>query len=88
MEGTRNGEVYLIKDDLPILKQFSELYSATKTMLVESKAECLSNKVLSNTEWWRTDLTQFSGLASCVSKYLSLIWSSGMHIAMNEVVKK
>lgn len=81
LESTRDEGVYPNKDTLPVLEFFAALNKETKD------AKVIANKVLSNTEFWKEDLTKYAGLEEVVAKHLADIKSKGMKTALADIVK-
>lgn len=81
LESTRDEGVYPNKDTLPVLEFFAALNKETKD------AKVIANKVLSNTEFWKEDLTKYAGLEEAVAKHLADIKSKGMKVALADIVK-
>lgn len=81
LESTRDEGVYPNKDTLPVLEFFAALNKETKD------AKVIANKVLSNTEFWKEDLTKYTGLEEAVAKHLADIKSKGMKAALADIVK-
>ena len=68
-------------DTLPVLEFFSALNKETKD------AKVIANKVLSNVDFWKEDLTKVAGLEAVVAGHLADIQSKGMKAALAEIVK-
>ena len=83
MAGNRDGMIYPIRDDLPILSRFAELYQEEDR--VAEKAARITREVLSEGSWWGEDLTAYEGLEENVSKGLAAIWTMGMRKALEQV---
>lgn len=81
LESKRDEGVYGNYDVLPVLEFFASLNKETK----DSKV--IANKVLSNTEFWKEDLTSYAGLEAAVAEHLANIQSKGMKTALAEIVK-
>ncbi|MCR5288833.1 MAG: tagaturonate reductase [Treponema sp.] len=81
LESKRESGVYPNKDTMPVLEFFAKLNSETKD------AKVIANRVLSNEEFWKEDLTKYAGLESAVASHLAAIQSKGMKVALAEVVK-
>lgn len=81
LESTRDEGVYPNKDTLPVLEFFAALNKETKD------AKVIANKVLSNTEFWKEDLTKYAGLEEAVANHLADIKSKGMKVALADIVK-
>lgn len=78
--GTRNGEEYLIKDDLSVLEAFAKLwaeYDATSSGAVK-----LATAVLAKSEWWGKDLNSLPGFSQAVSDHLHTIMTRGVRAAL------
>jgi tagaturonate reductase len=81
--GRRDGEKYEIKDDLPILRKFFELWSCWDGH--PAGLAPLSDSVLQQREWWGRDLREIDGLAAAVARHLTIIMGQGMKAAMSGV---
>ena len=68
-------------DTLPVLEFFAALNKETKD------AKVIANKVLSNVDFWKEDLTKVAGLEAAVAGHLADIQSKGMKVALAEIVK-
>ncbi len=68
-------------DTLPVLEFFAALNKETKD------AKVIANKVLSNVDFWKEDLTKVSGLEAAVAGHLADIQSKGMKKALADIVK-
>ena len=68
-------------DTLPVLEFFAALNKETKD------AKVIANKVLSNVDFWKEDLTKVAGLEAAVAGHLADIQSKGMKKALAEIVK-
>ncbi len=74
--GSRNGEQYLIKDDMSVLEFFAKDSSLSP--------EELSAAVLNNTDFWGVSLADYEGAEKAVSGYISDIRSLGMRKALEK----
>ena len=68
-------------DTLPVLEFFAALNKETKDAKVKA------NKVLSNVEFWKEDLTKYAGLEAAVAGHLADIQKNGMKKALADIVK-
>ncbi|MBR4598958.1 MAG: tagaturonate reductase, partial [Treponema sp.] len=68
-------------DTLPVLEFFAALNKETKD------AKVIANKVLSNVEFWKEDLTKYAGLEAAIAGHLADIQAKGMKKALAEIVK-
>ncbi|MCR5172929.1 MAG: tagaturonate reductase [Treponema sp.] len=68
-------------DTLPVLEFFAALNKETKD------AKVIANKVLSNVDFWKEDLTKVAGLEAAVAAHLADIQSKGMKKALADIVK-
>lgn len=68
-------------DTLPVLEFFAALNKETKD------AKVIANKVLSNVDFWKEDLTKVAGLEAAVAGHLADIQSKGMKKALADIVK-
>ena len=59
------------------------------TMTVKEAVEkgVIANRVLSNVECWKEDLTKYAGLEAAVAGHLADIQSKGMKAALADIVK-
>ncbi len=80
-----NGEEYTIKDDMPILEMYRDLWS--KCDGSEEAIKALVSEVFSKKEMWDMDLNTIDGLCDKVSGYLYSILTNGVRKTMEEVVK-
>ncbi len=81
LESKRDEGVYPNKDTLPVLEFFAALNKETKD------AKVIANKVLSNVDFWKEDLTKYAGLEASVAANLESIQKNGMKVALAEIVK-
>ena len=81
LESKREEGVYPNKDTLPVLEFFATLNKETKD------AKVIANRVLSNVEFWKEDLTKYEGLEASVAANLADIQSKGMKAALADIVK-
>lgn len=79
-EGDRNGTAIALKDDVKVLAFFKETWK-------KNNIKEVAEKVLSNIDFWGTDLTKIDGLQEEVTKHLEAINTNGMQTALNEFVK-
>lgn len=75
--GDRDGEEYLIKDDLSVLEFFQE-------HCTENEEE-FTKHVLENISFWGKDLTKIKGLSDIVEQYIVQIRKSGMRHALETI---
>ncbi len=75
--GHRNGEEYKILDDASVL----EFFAANSS---KSPAE-FTHAVLSNTDFWGTDLSKLEGVEAAVTEYIAQIRENGMRAAMEKI---
>ncbi|TNJ42565.1 tagaturonate reductase [Tamlana fucoidanivorans] len=75
-KGDRNGEPIALKDDEKVLAFFKDQWTNN------SVAEVV-NAVLSNTDFWGTDLTQIAGLEDVVLTDLNTILEKGMKASLD-----
>jgi tagaturonate reductase len=80
--GTRDGKEYNIKDDLPILKTFAELWSNCDGS--PHAIAALTDAILQQSEWWGEDLGRIRGLSAAVSADLVAILNKGMVAALGQ----
>ena len=73
--GTRNGEVYEIRDNKEILDFFNSINNDS------AKIE----KILSNTDFWGCDLTEITGATEFVEKICKAIEADGIKAAMEQL---
>lgn len=81
LESKREEGVYPNKDTLPVLEFFATLNKETKD------AKVITNKVLSNVDFWKEDLTKYEGLEASVAQNLADIQTKGMKAALADIVK-
>ena len=81
LESKREEGVYQNKDTLPVLEFFAALNKETKD------AKVITNKVLSNVDFWKEDLTKYEGLEASVAQNLADIQTKGMKAALADIVK-
>ena len=81
LESKREEGVYPNKDTLPVLEFFAALNKETKD------AKVITNKVLSNVDFWKEDLTKYEGLEASVAQNLADIQTKGMKAALADIVK-
>ena len=77
----RDDGEYENLDTLPVLEFFAALNKETKD------AKVIANKVLSNVEFWKEDLTKYAGLEAAVAGHLESIQKNGMKKALADIVK-
>ena len=68
-------------DTLSVLEFFAALNKETKD------AKVIANKVLSNVDFWKEDLTKVAGLEAAVAGHLENIQKDGMKVALANIVK-
>ena len=66
---------------MPVLQFFAALNKKTKD------AKVIANKVLSNVDFWKEDLTKVNGLEAAVAGHLENIQKNGMKKALAEIIK-
>lgn len=81
LESTRDEGTYGNYDVPPVLEFFAALNKETKD------AKTIAHKVLSNTDFWKEDLTKYDGLEASVAANLADIQSKGMKAALADIVK-
>lgn len=79
-KGDRNGTEIELKDDQEVLDFFSEAWSSNNFV------EVVEN-VLSNTDFWGTDLTKIEGIQEEVTTHLEAILNNGMKATLEAFVK-
>lgn len=79
LESKRDGVAYPNNDSLPVLEFFAALNKETKD------AKVIANKVLSNVDFWKEDLTAVAGLEESVAKNLADIQTKGMAQALADI---
>jgi len=80
-KGDRNGTPIVLKDDQAVLDFFNNVWSSSK-----DNGE-VTQKILSNTNFWGTDLTAFNGLQEEVTNHLDAILTNGMTAALETFIK-
>lgn len=80
-KGDRNGTPIELKDDQEVLDFFRNLWCNT------NNTPEVCQIVLSNTEFWGVDLTQFEGLQKEVTLYLNEIINYGMKNALENFIR-
>ena len=80
LESTRDEGVYGNYDVMPVLEFFAKLNSETKD------AKEIAHRVLSNTDFWKEDLTKYDGLEAAVASHLADIKTKGMKKALADIV--
>lgn len=81
--GSRAGSEYEIKDGLPILKTFADLWSRYDASLISAGE--LTNEVLGQSGWWGKDLRAVDGLPAAVAGYVQSILQDGIAAAMRQI---
>lgn len=79
-KGDRNGTAIPLKDDQEVLDFFKNTWNNNNFVEV-------TKLVLSNTNFWGTDLTQFDGFQEEVTTYLENILNNGMKETLKAFVK-
>ncbi len=79
--GERNGENYPVQDDAFWLERYQQLWAQHRDQQLSTRE--LVQSVLSVSEHWEQDLTQFSGLVDQVTLDLDAILLKGMRAAVN-----
>lgn len=77
----RNDEEYLIRDDRGILEFFHALWQSAG-----DNYTAVAEQVLSNVDFWGTDLTKYDNFVKTVAKHLSIIATEGMEKALLNVM--
>ena len=80
LESKREDGVYPNKDTMPVLEFFAALNKETKD------AKVIVNRVLTNVEFWKEDLTKYAGLEKAVAESLESIQKNGMKKALSQVI--
>ena len=80
LESRRDEGVYGNYDVLPVLQFFAALNSET------DDAKQIAHRVLSNADFWKEDLTKYTGLEESVAKNLADIKAKGMKTALADIV--
>jgi len=80
-KGDRNGTPIALKDDQVVLDFFNKVWNANMDY------DQITQEVLSNTDFWGTDLTAFDGLQEEVTKHLEAIVTNGMAAALETFIK-
>lgn len=75
-KGNRNGIPILLNDDEEVLCFFKKLFESSNNSFTITQA------VLSNTDFWETDLTQYQGFHNQVKLYYEVIINKGMKAAL------
>ncbi|WP_299664985.1 tagaturonate reductase [uncultured Polaribacter sp.] len=78
-KGDRNGTKINLKDDAKVLDFFKKAWS-------DNNIDEVVERIISNTDFWGTDLTKVKGLQHEVTKYLEIISKKGMRTALKEFV--
>ena len=81
LESKREDGVYGNYDVMSVLEFFAKLNSETKD------AKVIANRVLSNVDFWKEDLTKVAGLEAAVASHLADIQTKGMKAALADIVK-
>lgn len=79
--GDRNGTPIALKDDQNILDFFTNIWGETSDYVQ------MVQEVLSNTDFWGTDLTELDGLQKEVTTHLESIINNGMKTALEVFIK-
>ena len=80
-KGDRNGTPIALKDDQNILDFFTNIWNETNDYVQ------VAQEVLSNTDFWGTDLTELDGLQEGVTTHLESILNNGMKTALESFIK-
>lgn len=80
-KGERNGHDIVLNDDLSVLEFFKKTWR-------DNSPKDVAAKVLSNTDFWGTDLTMIEGLEKEVTEYLDSILKNGMKAALTAFMRK
>ncbi len=75
-KGNRNGIPIILNDDDEVLYFFKKLFKSSNNSFAITQA------VLSNTNFWETDLTKYQGLHNQVKLYYEVIIKKGMKAAL------
>lgn len=81
----RDGEEYLVNDDLEALEFFAGLWQDFDDG--ELDMEGIARKVLGHKEFWKQDLNQLTGLTKGVAFYLKEIDEKGVKKSLEELLK-
>ena len=84
--GTRHGAEYPIKDDLPILEFFAQLWQHFDGSMIASAT--LADAVLARQAWWGKDLRTIPGLQSAVTRDLRVILDKGPKAALEQLIER
>ena len=79
--GSRKNESYPIKDDNDILEFFNNLWNNRTIDYTK-----ITNRVLSNQDFWDRDLTQIDGLSEFVSNALEDIIENGVNVGAKNIL--
>lgn len=79
-KGERGTETYTVKDDQAALDFFAAQWA-------KNDITAITKAILTNTDFWGTDLTQFDGLEAVVKTHLESIINNGMKASLNAFVK-
>jgi tagaturonate reductase len=81
--GQRDGEEYLIKDDVPVLETFAKAWNGFdgSTAAIAELTDC----TLQQQDWWGKDLREIPGLAETITANLDTILNKGMAAALEQV---
>jgi len=77
-KGERNGEEIALKDDEKVLEFFKEQWATNDLSKI-------TEAVLSNVDFWATDLTQINGLQEKVNGHLNAVINEGMQKALGNL---
>ncbi len=80
--GSRDGALYPIRDDAPVLAAFSEAWAAFDR---SRDSQALVRGLLAQPALWGQDLTAQPGLADAVTRHLTRILGAGIRAAMEEL---
>jgi tagaturonate reductase len=77
LSGIRHGEIYPIKDDVPVLERFASLYKDAD-LSNPNTAKRIAHAVLSSIDWWGEDLSAIAGFEDAAAGELASIWEKGI----------
>jgi tagaturonate reductase len=81
--GHRDGQPYMVKDNLPILETMAAVWSNFDGS--SAGIHALTDSILQQTEWWGKDLRELSGLSAAVAQNIDTILTCGMQVAIADV---
>jgi tagaturonate reductase len=83
--GDRDGRQYRVKDNLPILENMAECWSAFDGSAAGVRK--LADDILRQAEWWGKDLREVPGLTEAIAQNLSQILTRGVRAAMADATE-